>query len=599
MTVPEGMEKVKATQSLPVQANVTAEGSVLTEPAKVALGGDYPGVGVNIPAGTVLRLPDGFVGDLEISASVIEPSAKMTAAAASAGIEMPAGVVYFGPSGLEFDPPYTMSLKLDQKVLESLQSSTNRAAVVRWNNEDSAWEELQGGSMEIVDDMVLVTNSRFSAYGAVSVPVQLTIKPSPVQAPTSSPAGGSSSPAGPVNIPDTSEEAPRSTPMIIALSVLGSVIVLAIVAFGCWMLKRPKRPQGLSSYLMPPGMGAELPPVGGISDISQSGYTRGPDQSAIDAKIAEVPRQHDLVSISAPMSVAQQTQPSIQQVGGLVTPMTSTSMSLPGMRSDEHFGVVGETSRADSVTTSAIGMPGIPAQQETDIKQTQESMLPIRMGTQVTTALVDPESIPAGSIMLKSSQAVPHKASGSLAAAGSASPLSSFVASSKRTGLDTDAQSQRSARSSRVSVSRQSESKRSDSPLGDLDYDSTDNESLNGSESSDGDSEGPALTQADLTSLLAGVAAAERLGTMYIEPNSTNMFAGFDQYSTGVSTEAATPSHVPPSGSESPRSRRSGRSRSSRATARSDQGVPVSAAAAIQVITYAHTSYQLAFMNTR
>jgi len=120
-------------------------------------------------------------------------------------------------------------------------------------------------------------------------------------------------------------------------------------------------------------------------------------------------------------------------------------------------------------------------------------------------------------------------------------------------------------------VSAQS-GRHSDTALDDLDYDSTDNESSWGeNESSDGESEGPALTQADLTALLAGVAAAENLSSVYIEPEASNMFAGFEQYSAGE-----TP-YTPASGATSP----SGRSRAS--NARSNQGVPVSAAAAIEV----------------
>jgi len=120
-------------------------------------------------------------------------------------------------------------------------------------------------------------------------------------------------------------------------------------------------------------------------------------------------------------------------------------------------------------------------------------------------------------------------------------------------------------------ISEQS-GRHSDTGLDDLDYDSTDNESSWGeNESSDGEDEGPALTQADLTALLAGVAAAENLSSVHIEPEASNMFARFEQYSAGE-----TP-YTPASGATNP----SGRSRAS--NARSNQGVPVSAAAAIEV----------------
>lgn len=589
----EGVDTVLATKAVTIP---TAPGSVLTEPVAVSLGGDFSGVGCEIPVGAVIGLPTdaskrrkcGDVGSsecdsVEISVSVISPSSKMLTAAKSQGFELSSCVVYYGESGLKFDPWVKMKLQFSEQALDELVTLKFRSAIVRWNVKDSTWEEIswQGIPDAELDGTILSgKNWRFSAYSAVTLPVDVSL-PTSGQNPGGIIGGATSAPP---SVQDT-EEAPITYPTIIAVSVVGAVCVLVLTAFGFWYVKRQKGPQGLPSYLLPPQplhaplVSGPMPSVGGVADFT-GGYAQdsGARAAAIEATLSGFQmRQHDLdrptplVNMPMPMSSAPQTQPSIQQLGGLNTPMSSMTMSVPEAGTqqqqqrdhDTAAGVVG----AQVYQKYAQGMP----QQEDEVLQGRQPAVPRPITSAFSTSPASTPAPPVSASVQSNSRKQSDTQAGPDGSSTRASPpasVTSAIASSKRTGLDQDGQSQRSARS------RQSQSRHSDSPLGDLDYDSADNESSwGGSQSSDGESEGPVLTQADLTALLAGVAAAERLSSIYLEPDSANVFAGFDQFSAGE-----TP-YTPASDDTSPRSGRSRRSR-----ARSAQGVPVSTSAAIQAI---------------
>ena len=556
VTIAAGVENILATQAVTVPA-------VLTEPAAVELAGAYEGVGINIAAGTVLTLPESRrSGGIEISASAIEPSPLMMVSANVLGFDISSCVIYFSPSGLQFDPSYTMTLLMSDNAIDQLVTQQFRLAVVRWNVQDSTWEEIP--SAELVGSLVKVQNSRFSVYTAVTIPIERTISAAPISAPPAT--DGGPTPSGPINRPDVPDETPKTTSTIILLSVLGAIIALVMTAVGCWFIRRPKNLQGLPSYLSPLGLRA---------DAQASG------QAAIESKISGAPEVQTgpaMVSMPAPFSQAQQTQPSLEQLGGLTAPMSSASMSMTDVQLDGR-GLVSRVS-ADRAGAGAFILREDDLKQAKAVSQRQHAAMSPHPVATTRTALpfgispastpgVPPLSLPLPGFAV-AQQLRPQSARMTApSASGVSSPqasVHSVAASSRFMGLDPDAQSQRSARSGRHSESR------NDTALDDLDYDSTDNESSWGeNESSDGESEGPALTQADLTALLAGVAAAENLSSVYIEPDVSNVFAGFDQYSAGE-----TP-YTPASGATSP----SGRSRVSHA--RSNQGVPVSTAAAVEV----------------
>ena len=556
VTIAEGVEKVLATQAISVPA-------ILTEPAAVALGGDYPGVGVNMPQGTSISMPGRQSEDIEISVSVIVPSNKMAAAARSKGFELTSGVVYFGESGLQFEPSVEMNLLYDDTAIDQLATLQFRTAFVRWNAQEETWEEM--ANSEIVGSKLTVKNTGFSAYSAVAIPVDITLNPAAVKSPGTVVAG----PPGAFNTPEEpAEEAPNTYPTIIAVSAVGLLALMVFSAFGLWFVKRRNKPVGLPSYLSIP-VSAQRP------SASIAGLVQAPPQSVLDARISGISYQEPIMPL--PLSAAPQTQPSMNQLGALATPMSSTS--IPAMHAPDPEGAAPGGVGAEMYQQRVATHPSIYAEREDDATLGRQGPLPTPM---TSASGVSPMSTPGVSLISASLQSDSNKPSLTDGNADVAAPhigpavsVQSLVASSsKRIGLDPDAQSHRSARSRQS----QSQSQRSDSPLGDLDYDSTINESSwGGSESSDGQSEGAALTQADLTALLAGVAAAENLGTMYLEPDSSNIFAGFDQFSAGQ-----TP-YTPASGDISPRSHRSATSGSRVQRARSNQGVPVSASAAIQV----------------
>jgi hypothetical protein len=525
VTMAEGVTTVLATKVL------TLPEGPMTEPVVMELGGAYKGVGLDIAVGTVLTWPDSRAGSREISASAVEPSLKMSVASSTLGFEISSCVIYFGPSGVQFNRPVTLKLSLSEKVINQLVTMQFRLAVVRWYAQEETWKEISNA--ELVGSLVFIEHNHFSMYTAVAIPIQRTISAAPVIVPSTTdisgrPATGSSAPSGPLNQPDEPQEKPNTTSTAILLSVLGAIIALVLTAVGCWCMRHPKNMQGLPSYLTPPGMG-----------VGPQGfeYTQAPGQAAIESKILGAP---DLlpgpavVRMAAPFSGAQQTQPSLQQLGGLSAPMSSASMSI--LDAQWNAGVLEPRTSADHAGA------GVFAQLEDGLQQRKAvSRQPVATAPQPMAETLMPSPAFAA--------AQQHRTVSARPAAPSASGVSS-------------PQSQISAQSGR----------HSDTALDDLDYDSTDNESSWGeNESSDGESEGPALTQADLTALLAGVAAAENLSSVYIETEASNMFAGFEQYSAGE-----TP-YTPTSGATSP----SGRSRAS--NARSNQGVPVSAAAAIEV----------------
>jgi len=553
-TIAEGVEKVLATQAISVPA-------ILTEPAAVALGGDYPGVGVNMPRGTSISMPGRQSEDIEISVSVIVPSNKMVAAARSKGFELTSGVVYFGESGLQFEPSVEMNLLYNDTAINQLATLNFSTAFVRWNAQEETWEEM--ANSEIFGSKLTIKNTGFSAYSAVAIPVNITLNRAAVNSPGTLVAG----PPGAFNTPEElAKEAPNTYPTIIVVSVVGLLALMVFSAFGVWFVKRRNKPVGLPSYL-------SIPVSGQRPSASSAGLVQAPPQSVLDAEVAGISYQEPIM----PLSAAPQTQPSMNQLGALATPMSSTSISA--MHAPDPEGAAPGSVGAEMYQQRVATHPSIYAQREDDAILGRQRPLPTPM---TSASGVSPRSTPDVSLISASLQSDSNKPSLTDGNADVAAPhispavsVQSLVASSsKRIGLAPDAQSHRSAKSRQS----QSQSQKSDSPLGDLDYDSTVNESSwGGSESSDGQSEGVALTQADLTALLAGVAAAENLGTMYLEPDSSNIFAGFDQFSAGM-----TP-YTPASGDISPRAHRSATSGSRVSRVRSNQGVPVSASAAIRV----------------
>jgi len=583
VTMAEGVTTVLATKAL------TLPEGPMTEPVVMELGGSYEGVGLDIAVDTVLTWPDSRRRDIlqndtrraggrEISASVIEPSLKMSVAASKLGFEISSCVVYFGPSGLQFDRPFTIKLSVSEKAINQLVTMQFRLAVVRWYAQEGTWKELSNA--ELVGSLAFVQNNHFSMYTSVAIPMERTISAAPVIVPSTTdisgpPATASSAPTGPLNQPDEPQEKPNTTSTAILLSVLGAIIALVLTAVGCWCIRHPKNLQGLPSYLTPPGMGAQ--PQG-------FDYTQASGQAAIESKILGAPDLLPgpaMVRIPAPFSAAQQTQPSLQQLGGLAAPMSSASMSIPDAQ--WNGGVLEPRASADLAGAGVFAPREDGLQQGKAVSQRQpvatatQPMAETRMQALSDTNLKDIDEalqarlVPFGISPASTPGALPFSLpSPAFAAAQQPRPVSARPAAPSANGVSSP-QSQISVQSGR----------HSDTALDDLDYDSEvdrqesswgENESSWGeNESSDGESEGPALTQADLTALLAGVAAAENLSSVYIEPEASNMFAGFKQYSAGE-----TP-YTPASGATSP----SARSRAS--NVRSNQGVPVSAAAAIEV----------------
>ena len=559
VTIAEGVTTVLATKAL------TLPEGPITEPVAMELGGAYTGVGLNIPVGSVLTWPNSGRESREISASAIEPSLKMSVASSKLSFE-----IYFGPSGLQFNRPITLKLSVSEQVINQLVTMQFRLAVVRWYEQEETWKEISNA--ELVDSLVLVEHNHFSMYTAVAIPIQSTISAAPVIVTSTTdisarPTPASSAPTGPLNQPDEPQEKPNVISTAILLSVLGAIVALVLTVVGCWCMRHPKNLQGLPSYLTPPGMGARVPQ--GFE------YTQSPGQAAIESKILGAPDLlpgSAMVRMPAPFSAAQQTQPSLQQLGGLAAPMSSASMSI--LDGQWNGGVLEPRASADLAGAGVFAQREDGLQQGKAVSRQLVATAPQSMAETRINALSD--TTQKGTDQALQARLVPFGISPSstpgvlplllpspaFAAVQQPMPVSARPAApSASTGVSSP-QSQISAQSGR----------HSDTGLDDLDYDSTDNESSWGeNESSDGENEGPALTQADLTALLAGVAAAENLSSVYIEPEASNMFAGFEQYSAGE-----TP-YTPASGATSP----SGRSRAS--NARSNQGVPLSAAATITV----------------
>ena len=523
VTIAEGVEKVLATQAISVLA-------ILTEPVAIALEGNYTGVGVNLLEGTSISMPGRRSEDIEISVSVIVPSPKMVEAAKATGFELTSGVVYFGETGLQFEPSVEMNLLFEDTAINQLATSQYRTAFVRWNAREETWEEM--ANSEIVGSKLTVKSTSFSAYSAIAIPADITLKPAAVKSPevvVEDPPVGD--PPGAFNTPkEPAKEAPNTISTIIAVSVV-ALLALISLALGLWFVKRRNRPVGLPLYLSIPLIARR--PSANIADRVQA-----QPQSVMDDEISGVPYPEPVMPM--PLSTAPQAQPSMHQLEALATPMSSTSN--PARHAPDPEGAAPGGVGAEIYQQRVAIHPSINAQQDDQATVGRLRSFP----TPITSAFgVYPGSTPGVSLVFTSLQSESERpwlpdgnADVVAPRMGQVASVQSLVAtSSRRIGLDPDSQSHRSARSRQG----QNQSQRSDLPFGFHDYDSSENESsLGGS-----------------------------------EPDSSDIFVCFEQI-CGVQTLSA-------SMDISPHSNRATSSGSRVSRARFNQGVSVSASSTTQV----------------
>ena len=308
VTIAEGVDTVLATQSVSMDTAIVLPGggALTTEPAVIAMGGDFPGAGVDIPAGTTILLPEEErrarrEEAIEISVSVIGPSDKMLKSAKKQGFNISSPLFYYGMSGLRFDPYTTLNLLLNDTALEMLASFKFRQAVVRWNVKSSAWEEIPNCVLD--GNLVKVNHTRFSAYTAIIAPIDLSLSLNALTSPDLADAGVPKDWSAPTNTPEVpAPPAPEQFPVIIVVSVVAAVCLLVFIAAMLWYCKRKRDQEGLAWYLQSRRKTMEM--FGADEDDDEVFPDQPPDQDAIDAKLAEIPMEQELANMLVRMPSA-------------------------------------------------------------------------------------------------------------------------------------------------------------------------------------------------------------------------------------------------------------------------------------------------------
>jgi len=177
-----GVKEIKATAQARLDDSVEEQPSddgslqfITTKATQAQMSGAYSEVGLSIPAAVVIKMgPDAESAELQLSVVEVPDDLKSAASrlrrsegGSQYGIIGP--VVLLTPSETQFSPPITVTMPFDSsKVNRTLNNQ--RLAIYKWSEAALEWIEVPG-SMEIRDGVLATQTTSFSLYTVIASPM--------------------------------------------------------------------------------------------------------------------------------------------------------------------------------------------------------------------------------------------------------------------------------------------------------------------------------------------------------------------------------------------------------------------------------------------
>jgi hypothetical protein len=178
----KGVKEIKATSQVSLSDSVVEQKSddgslqfLTIKSSQVKMSGAFTEVKLDIPAAVVVKMPPG-VESAEIQLSAVDipddlkaASTKFRRSAGGTEYGIIGPVILLTPSGTQFAPPVALTVPFDaSKVNRTLNNQ--RLAIYKWDAEVNEWTEV-AGSMEIKPGVLATQTASFSLYTVIATPM--------------------------------------------------------------------------------------------------------------------------------------------------------------------------------------------------------------------------------------------------------------------------------------------------------------------------------------------------------------------------------------------------------------------------------------------